>query len=233
MSAIITLIQKDAAHLLTDGAAYSPDGALQFVCQKVRLIPHLACAVAMRGPWNACPPIFEAISFAGRTFDELRENMVPLLQFCSEKYAPHFEVCDAGPDFEVHVVGISETDGPTGYIVSSHDRGIDPWSLITLDGFSFGPNNPQISARVFGRIAPGRYIDDLDAAADGLATLEIMREIPAATIAGDDQAMVGGFAQLTSIGSDGITSRILKRWPDKIGERISMPFKQASAGGFM
>lgn len=33
--------------------------------------------------------------------------------------------------------------------------------------------------------------------------------------------MIGGFAQLTSIGPGGITTKCLKRWPDRFGERIA------------
>jgi hypothetical protein len=51
-------------HLLTDGAAYRLDGTITHFTQKVRTIPHINAAVAMRGAALGFAPIMEEIQAA-------------------------------------------------------------------------------------------------------------------------------------------------------------------------
>ncbi|MGY3610452.1 MULTISPECIES: hypothetical protein [unclassified Bradyrhizobium] len=212
MSAINVLIQSSSVHVYTDAAIYQTDGTLAGIGPKVRPLPHTNAAMAMRGAYLGFAPIAEELSFA-RSFDALKRAIVPTLQACAEHYGHLLNQCAAGPDFEIVVAGVSETAGPNAYIVSSHDRYSEPWTILDLEGLSVTPANEAVH-RIIGEIANGRAADDLDPIVDGLAVLEAQR-------AGDAGAFVGGFAQLTTVTVDSVTSRILRRWPDEIGEKIA------------
>lgn len=220
MSATNVLIQSDRVHLMTDGAIYQPDGTLTAIGPKVRVMPHLNCAVAMRGAYLGLAPIMEEISNAASSFDLLKENMPELLRACAAGYAHLLTQCAAGPEFEIVVVGISESVGPAAYLIPSHDRYGEPWRAMDLAGFVVLPCDKAILASVQAIVA-GRIADRLDTAVDGLAIMEAQRAKPA--LDSGDTCWVGGFAQLTTVTADSVTSRIIHRWPDEIGALIAAP----------
>lgn len=213
MSAINVLIQSDRVHLYTDAAAYQPDGRLDGIVQKVRSMPHLNCAAAMRGPFIGFAPIMEEISAARTSFDSLREAMPRLLRTCAVAYDHLLDQCSESPDFEVVIAGISETAGPSAYLVPSHACYGEPWSIIDLAGLSATPASEHVHQRI-REIAASRSPDQLDPVADGLAIMEAQR-------AKGSGAFVGGFAQLTTIDADGVHSRVIHRWPDQIGRKAA------------
>ena len=53
MSAVIVLQQRNAIHLMTDGAAYMPDGTLTWITPKAWAVPNLQAVVATRGAGGA------------------------------------------------------------------------------------------------------------------------------------------------------------------------------------
>lgn len=212
MSAINVLVQIDRVHLYTDAAIYQPDGELAGIGPKVRLMPHIHAAIAMRGAFLGLAPIAEELS-AASSFDALRAGIVDCLKKCAVSYAHLLNQCSAGPDFEVVVAGMSETTGPSAYLVASHSRYGDPWSIVDLSGLSVTPASDPVHQHVFA-IAAGRDADQLDPVADGLAIMEVQR-------AERSGAYVGGFAQLTTIDTECVQSRVIHRWPDKLGEKIA------------
>ncbi|MCO5129277.1 MAG: hypothetical protein M9932_01765 [Xanthobacteraceae bacterium] len=214
MSAINTLIQNDRVHLYTDAAAYLPDGEIQAILPKVRMLPHINAAMAMRGPFLGLAPIAEVLSLAG-SFDDLKANIVSVLQNCADQFEHLLGQCSLGSDFEVVIAGLSETTGPSAYLVASHDRYGEPWAIIDLIGFSATPANADVHGRI-QNIANGRGVDGLDPVADGLAIMQAQRESRFEDIVG-----VGGFAQLTTIDANGVHSRIIHRWPDRIGGKVA------------
>jgi hypothetical protein len=149
---------------------------------------------------------------------------VPTLQACAEHYADLLNQCAARPDFEIVVARISKATGPSAYIVASHDRYGEPWTILDLGGLSVTPS-PEAVHRIIGDIAFGRSADQLDPIVHGLAVLEAQRAV-------DAGALVGGFAQLTTIDSTGVRSRVIRRWPDEIGKLIA-PLQQKAARAFM
>lgn len=218
MSAVNVLVQSNAVHLLTDAAIYQPDGMLSGLTQKVRSMPHLNCAAAMRGGYLGLAPIMEEISAAGTSFDSLKANMPALLRGCAAQYLHLLDRCAAGPEFEVVIAGISETDGPSAYVVPSHDRYGEPWTVTDLAGLVALPCDEHLLAEV-QRIADGRSADDLDPIKDGLAIFDAQRAHP--HLSNGDVCFVGGYAQLTTVTADGIASRIIRRWPDPVGKVLS------------
>ncbi|MGY2806391.1 hypothetical protein [Bradyrhizobium sp. USDA 4506] len=63
----------------------------------------------------------------------------------------------------------------------------------------------------------GKHPDAIDPEVDGLAVLELQRANPHQE--DGDFCYVGGFAQLTTVTREAVTSRIIHRWPDKVGEK--------------
>lgn len=212
MSAINVLIQTDRVHLYSDGAIYQPDGQLSGIGPKVRLLPHINAAMAMRGSFLGLAPIAEELSVAP-SFDRLKEGIVDCLKKCAVAYGHLISQCSAGPDFEVVIAGISETTGPSAYLVPSHAHYGAPWSIVDLEGLSATPTSDVVHQRIC-ELAAGRSADQLDPVADGVTIMEAQRKAK-------DGAFVGGFAQLTTIDADGVHSRVIHRWPDRLGVKIA------------
>jgi hypothetical protein len=218
MSAINVIVQETAVHLLTDGAAYQMDGTISAIGPKVALMPHLNCAVAFRGPAPARAILAELISVEAHTFDELRDSIGSLMQKAAGVFAPIFQQCGAGPDFEVVVAGWSG-DGPAAYMVASHGRHGDPWEIIPLTGLCITPANAVIHERMLAALPNGLTDDDVDPVVHGLAIMGIQRAYLIENHGIDGRfCAAAGFAQLTTVTAEAVTSRVIHRWPDKIGE---------------
>jgi hypothetical protein len=173
VSAINVIVKSAEVHLLTDGAIYQ-DETLLSVGPKVNVLPHLNCAVAFRGPYTVRPILAELIGIAASSFDGLRARICELLREASVVYAPVFEACKFGADFEVVVAGWSE-DGPQAYMVASHDRHGAPWTIIPLAGLCITPADDVIHANMMAALPAGCIADDLDPAVHGLAIMQIQR----------------------------------------------------------
>jgi hypothetical protein len=184
-------------------------------------MPHLSCAVAFRGPQSVRPILGELIGLAAPSFAELKAIIVSLLREASHAYAPLFESCSAGPDFEVVVAGWS-TEGPAAYMVASHDHYGTPWHIIELSGLCITPADETINERMLATLPADCSADDIDPAVHGLAILEIQRAHLIENNGIDGKfCAVGGFAQLTTVTADAVTSRIIRRWPDITGKRLA------------
>jgi len=75
MSAIITLCQRDAVHILCDGAGYDSEGTVRAVMSKAFAIPHLSAVIATRGSAVALPFIATRLSTLFSSFDELMSGI--------------------------------------------------------------------------------------------------------------------------------------------------------------
>lgn len=218
MSAINILIQSNSVHILTDGTVFHPDGKLIMIGPKAVCLPHLNCAIAFRGAAGAKMMLSEVIAFGAPTFDGLRQTIAELLKSQAEQFSEAFQLCTSGPEFEVVVAGISETAGPTAYIVNSHGRYGKSWTPIELAGFVPLPCDEVTLAKMQRIIPPGTSPDDIDPERDGLAVMKLQRATP--RLSNGDFCPVGAFAQLTTVTRNSVSTRIIHRWPDVIGEEI-------------
>ena len=92
--------------------------------------------------------------------------------------------------------------------------GVTPWQVVDPGDFVFAPSNPEIEAGC----AAG-----LRAAFSEAAAIDLLEQQRAMTTAGGAPfCTVGGFVQLTSITREAITTKIIHRWPDEIGEQIKL-----------
>jgi hypothetical protein len=103
--------------------------------------------------------------------------------------------------------------------VEIYVAGLDACFAVTqaatqdIEGFALTPSDDAIYAEL--GFLWSRAPDDVDPAVDGLKVFEILRRhrVPG--------AMVGGFVQLTTVTRDEISTRVIHRWPDRVGEPIS------------
>lgn len=214
MTAISTILQASAVHLLTDGAAFDHEGKVVLEMTKVRILAHLNAVVACRGP--AASPSIVADTFNGfaTSFDDLRARAPAMVRHVISSSGAIF-ACVHGDALDVVVGGWSETHGPSAFLITNHDGyGVEPWAAVDMEGLCVTPGDPAILELVRARLPVGVTADTLDPVRDGLTILEAQREIGATTPKGLGVPGAAGFAQLTTITSDVITTRILRRWDD-------------------
>jgi hypothetical protein len=105
-----------------------------------------------------------------------------------------------------------------------HDRhGLKPWTRYQLTDTSLLPSSDAILNAFRDRYPAGVTAADLDPVADGIATMEIQRElaVPDVDRGGGIAFRPGSFVQLTTVTPTEITTRIIHRWPDEIGKRLA------------
>ena len=212
MSACNIILHSDAVHVMTDGACFLPSRPLEpfAFAAKAWVMPHLNAVAVNTGPSAFSPLVAQILSFAS-SFDGILDASWDGLRAAFDQF-PDL------PDFSVMVAGFSESNGPSAFRVASgrkcsqHRDGsvtwFEPWSAVSLPKLSFVPGGADLSAEVAARIEGAKSADDFDPITDGVWLIERQR---ASRLAG-----VGGFVQLTSVTRDGITSRVIHRWPEDV-----------------
>lgn len=218
MSACNIFRIQDGVYMFADAASYWSDGTLGAVGQKISVLTHLNCAISCRGPAGFAEELAQAINTAYGSFDELVESFalaVSNFYFVDrEKYA----LCTTGPEVEVFLAGFSGSrNRPESYVVTSHSLNGPAWELQPLGPVAIAPYDAELDERL-ARLDPGENVIDI-----GVALMEQQRLVraPHAGV-GPSVAGVGGFCQMVAIGRDCITSAIVHRWPDVVGEPLGV-----------
>ena len=110
-------------------------------------------------------------------------------------------------DAEVYVAGIDACFAVTA---------LGAVEVIGTGTFALTPINDAIYREL--DFLDERVADKVDPEVDGLRVMDVLRRNPVQYQKGG--AGIGGFVQLTSVTQTGITTRILRRWPDHIGAQI-------------
>lgn len=221
MTAINIVLKGDRAFVLTDGAGYSPDGVSLSTEQKIMPIVPLSMALAVRGSTALWPFLSAFINELHDSFDSVVEGFPETYRTCRDLQGGAMAGEFAKPH-EIFIVGISEMRGAAeAYaFVNFQIPGVPVEEMVPLsEGLVIPADAPFLEGLSGCPYDPGR--DDWDPATHGLQLIEAQRAI--AWPLGLDGALtkgVGGFAQLTIVSRESVTSRILCRWPDKIGEKI-------------
>jgi hypothetical protein len=123
-------------------------------------------------------------------------------------------------DFDLAAVGWSAgARGPVGFFLSTIERpGTPAFKVIETDNL-ITPSTDEMYQEIMPLLAyPGRF----DAERNMVAIAEKQRQIVEPY--GSKRittSLVGGFLQLTTVTEHEITTRIIHRWPDKIGGWIN------------
>ena len=232
MSAINVIRQRDAVHIVSDGALCDATGLVCEIGPNAFALPHLSAALAIRGSSHFMPFLVHRLSRESRSFEDLLASLIRTALEVHASFPMAFGTLGHGsvePDFDLVAAGWSgERQTPASYLVSSRDRALAPgvaaasWQLIELPDVLIAPPISDAQIAAIGWNAP-RSAELFRPESDGVALLKAQR-FSRRQLApeGSGQAyVVGGFIQLTSIFRDGVSSKVLHWWPDHVGRRIA------------
>ncbi|MBO1021649.1 hypothetical protein IPV08_16945 [Methylobacterium sp. SD274] len=224
MSGIIAMADASSVLMLTDGAGTNGVGHLQWIGSKVLLMPEWPGVVAVRGPsqflwalrthWGVEVPSFDValarVVEDGQIVEEMhRLHRYPLTEWeivlagwSEERQA--FEVWDVYggpiPDFEDHPpLTLRKMVGAMGaWPAPDQDK-------VEALGLHLKPDKPRPVVETAGLIM--------------LAMRASQQPDPRDPSRGHHT--IGGFMQETIVTHEGMSTRIIHRWPDRIGEPIN------------
>ncbi|MBI1182112.1 MAG: hypothetical protein GC201_16330 [Alphaproteobacteria bacterium] len=233
MSSVNGIVQPQAAILLTDGAHTARDGRLMAVGIKVAIFDELRLAVA----WNGRGVVhFIEEGLAGaRTQREALDALPAVLRDMVARNRR--ELPEGATEDEIGVrllaaLWSDEADEPRLWAVEPDQvrlgPGYRPYSLVRMRAMLDTPTDrlPDI----FGRAVDPADPESFDPARDGLTLLEAQRRDPWGFPGEDARYCAGGFAHITTVARDGISERVLRTWPDRIGAMID-PFAERPRRG--
>lgn len=222
MSAANLIVASDGAHLISDALVWSTaDQTITAICNKAVLLPQFKAAATVRAEQFV---VFQAVSLALSTmpigdFDQFKQAVGPTLMELNDRMA----AMGAASPFEVSVAGISEQRGPSGFRITTLQAGgehLDAGRVIDMPrGFNPCPCNSEADEQEI-RVALAAAPRNLESHA--IAALKTQRDFASRDFAeGRTPCWAGGFAQLTTIATSGISTRIIHRWPnDVVGAKL-------------
>ncbi len=207
MTAINAWVTPTAAYLFSDAAFLDPK-TLRVVgfATKIAYMPEYSAVMATSGNGLATSILAGAIAqHTLANFDHLIDNVSDIFQRCVRLHhdKPFFEDC------RLVIAGYSKrTDAPGLYCLQTvAGIGIKPFEITPCPAFinpyAADENDRQIADMDFDSERPSE---------SGLAIMRAQRV---------KFGVIGGWCQMTTVTRDGIETRVLERWPDKIGEKIS------------
>jgi len=206
VTALCVVCKQDHVTLITDGACVEAGGRLAMVAPKVFLLPHLSAALAIVGPTALIPKLGAMFSIP-ETFDDLLAEAPAMARVAYDALGDMKDFGDEARDFELSLVGFSETrNRAESYLIRGHERDRLPsWELSVADNIIVTP-------------LPLHYEwpEAFDPLTDGLVLIEAQRRV-----IGPLGHVIGGFAQVTTITRASIETKIIRRWPDVVGEKIT------------
>lgn len=227
MSSTIVHLGEQCVHVLTDTAGLTVSGKVGGFVTKLFPVPHANLVVACRGHVGVLPIAAMVLQqHAGSTFDEILENAERVLKstFMDQRdpaLVSAVQSVGASHDAQVVLAGISERKGPCAKMMCiSDEAGALRWAAEEIEGEDamFAEFTDEIETEFERRAdaVPGGRIGQLGWLIDRI------RHCKAPIFGcGDDIAQIGGHAVLTKITAGAMETRILRVWPDRIGERIN------------
>lgn len=216
MTVINAFLRGGTGYILSDGAAVDVGSrVLAGIGSKIIVLPHVPCVVIARGGLMTYPMITMTLwkLVAGPGMDEFASRVAGDLRGELQKY---FLAAPQLSDFDMVAVGYCHRRGlARGFFVSSTDLHQSPAWEVVETGSSFVMPGAESLLQVF------TDLDAIDPSRDGVRLMQAQREF--ATPLG---CSVGGFVQLTKVSPYAITTSIIGRWDDVVGETIA-PEKKA------
>ncbi|MBO0140221.1 hypothetical protein JZX87_03445 [Agrobacterium sp. Ap1] len=219
----------DYVTILSDGAAYDDEGVMQELHCKTRCLPHARMIYAVRGSAGSGEMVDYVLGARAVSFDQviasaevnMGEVAVRLFQAgleinCGLFLGGYSDERAAWETYHVFIRG----ENPFALVEGSGTVTTCPW-------FFADPWPSEDELLSAGLLQDGKI--SLSADDDGLSSfMEAVRRTPYQLHLSDESPVgygVGGFILRTDITSDGTSHRLLRRWPDMIGEKID-PFKE-------
>lgn len=234
MSSVVAICQTDAIHLVTDGAMYDRDGLVTGFQSKIIPLHSAKSVIAVRGAGWAFLPLEAFLRFA-TSFDQALERLPDLMERMIAGHIAELgtDIHPAEREFEVTIAGWSSKYGRLMVAVASTFAPCDPKDST---GDSHQPGYRQFvpweAARaytaplidvqgVLGReIATVGDVNELAGEVDGFA-LHCAQRVTPGLYYGTPVHMIGGFAEHTRITRQGFETKVIREWPDAIGQKIT------------
>jgi hypothetical protein len=233
VTAIVLACQprRKLLHLATDAAMYRQDQCVVAFGTKVAPISHWPGVVTCTGNAAAVPLFGWALAKQFASWDEMVEGadagLSRLADIVAEYGLSHAAVL---------LAGISAKRGPEAYTFQTTETlppGVTqeeakaspyfqpPYVLVKLPDVIMTPVAPPEMA-----IAAGYEGIDVDADPEAVVwsirkVLAMQRHMPLP----DGIGGIGGFAELTTVSAEGVTQRVIDRWP---GDKIGAPLHHSS-----
>lgn len=230
MTALAIGIAKNAIVLASDGAVTDGDGTLVGFESKVVLLPEHNALIACRGVGGFGTALHQRIGVDVTDFDSLLDYIPSKSAAVLEAYIQHYGLDDA--PISIIVAGWSESRQQyEGYRLGKQEwqpksvgggewEEMLPWTLLPIDGCLWA--RPWPSAELYGRFGidpkPQGSIDIFKYTATLVCAARFRPESTGPNT--PEHYGVGGFLQMTMLERDYISTSIVHRWPDVIGERI-------------
>lgn len=208
--------------MISDGIGLGDDGKIASIAPKITILPLLNAAIGIRGDALIALLLMSGLSADWQQFgsyDGLRSGLVDHLSNVFDVAGDQWEAM-RGPgwsEMDIIVAGWSETSGPDSYLLRTMEGTATPaWEIIDTGGVLLTPSNDGIfeSLGEFGRSGA---ISDLEMIAIAEKQRNYTEPYGPNKI---ETSLVGGFLQLTTITERDISTRIIHRWNDRIGEPI-------------
>jgi hypothetical protein len=218
MTAINAWAGKDSATVYTDAAWVGPDGRLLWIAPKVVPLPHITAAMVVRGNSQTIHALQSHLPALLTSFDQAVREAGPMM------LDPPKDLRAAmGPEsfggWQVMLLGYSEHMGSFAgaFMQGTIENGEPGWKVDPFMRLA-SPMSDDLAAKV-------EPMNDDPGPRGAGAIMDRQRRILNTDPAGVPGYVVGGFCQRTHITREGITTTIVRRWPDKIGEPIAGPIK--------
>lgn len=220
VTAINLVVQRDRAHLLTDGAQYDHAGRVRTLCSKTLIAEEIRLAVAPSGRLNSVELRDGLVAAGANSQAEVMAALPRIVATVRAKNAADLPAHEGGGDNDAQlfvVLWSDARDEPQGWMLSTnclpHWGPYRPLTWVAVDAM-IGTLEPADQA--LGRAVTLADPSSFDAARDGLTILEHQRRTPWP----DGIHYVGGHAELVTVTRDGVEQRRLREWPDTVGQLI-------------
>lgn len=224
MTTLIAARGPDSITLYSDGGAFDPaTGAFGQVSAKVSMLPHLPAIVAGRGDGH-CTVSVAAAANHFECFDDLVTGMESVFAEAVEFFGAQGQT-----NFGFLICGYSAAREAweTYWIYMGHEldgTAIEGSCELHQKGWFFSIPEPGMDELE----AAGVLTEDgrirMQGEADMLAYVEAIRATPLPMGQGPDApvgCLASAFLQRTVVTSEGVTSSVIHRWPDRLGEKIN------------
>ncbi|KQT55030.1 hypothetical protein ASG52_25230 [Methylobacterium sp. Leaf456] len=238
MTAINVLLQRDAAHLVTDAAWYDLDGVVRHFAPKAQVVGHWPGAIATRGPGLANALIATEAGLLFPDFDAFAEGAPAFLaEWCAREAGrlsefeeqAHVEMIAVGWSkarnapraFEVQSKDCAGLAAARGVVLAEWERAGGAFELLEVEAGYVRPM-PALDALAFYGVDPEADFDALPSVAryaTGLICAQ--REMREPLLTGEDPiCFVGGYVMHTTVTKDGVSTSKGASFPDVAGQRI-------------
>ena len=224
MSTLTVWAKGPRALILNDTAGLDGDGIVRGWVTKVITVPHLRMAVTTRGAIAALPHITTDLVAEFPTFDAVVEGVPEFLARAHDHLMMRLADQAGCGEIDLGIVGWSTARRRCeAYALSTLDYPGAPAFTLQRNDVFLAPVPPLADMEAAGIVSGGRLVD-VKPEAMLLTALELQRlqRVPLGGMVGEaEHHIVGGHAVLTEITESGISQRIARTWPDRIGEQIA------------